>query len=280
MLPISARRVIEHALEEDLGLGDVTSTSLVAPDRQLTAAAVARERLVVCGVDIATHVFWRVDRDMEVAALAQDGERLAPGATLLRVEGSARSVLGAERVALNLLQHLSGVASTTRSYVDAVANTAVRVCDTRKTTPGLRELEKLAVRCGGGHNHRAALGDCVLIKDNHIAVCGSVAAAVAAARQRAPHTALVEVEADNLAQAAEGAESGADAVLLDNMTPEAVAEAVAVIKAADARTTVEVSGNVSLDNAGAFGAAGADVISVGALTHSRRWVDIGLDYMG
>lgn len=277
MLPISARRTIETALEEDLGHGDVTSTSIVGPQRQLSAAAVAREGLVACGVEIAAHVFWRVDRDLEVTAIACDGERVATGATLLRVAGAARGLLGAERVALNLLQHLSGVATTTRAYVDAVVDYPTRICDTRKTTPGLREIEKMAVRCGGGHNHRATLGDCVLVKDNHIAVCGSVAAAVAAAREHAPHTATIEVEADNAAQAREAADADADAVLLDNMPPTAVATAVAELAG---RVTIEVSGRVTLDTVADYAQAGADVISIGALTHSRRWVDIGLDYLG
>ena len=277
MLPISARRVIDAALQEDLGLGDVTSSALVASHRQLRAAAVAREALVACGVEVAAEVFWRVDRDLEVAMAANDGERVAPGGTLLRVEGAARALLGAERVVLNLLQHLSGVATTTRAYVDAVAEYPTRVCDTRKTTPGLRELEKMAVRCGGGHNHRAALGDCVMVKDNHIAVCGSVSAAVAAARKHAPHTATIEVEADNPSQATEAADAGASIVLLDNMTPAAVGEAVTQL---GGRVTVEVSGGVTIETAADYARAGADVISIGALTHSRRWVDIGLDYVG
>ena len=277
MLPISARRIIDAALEEDLGLGDVTTTALVPAGRELRAAAVAREELVACGVEIAAQVFWRVDRDLEVTTVVPDGERVAAGAALLQVAGAARGVLGAERVALNLLQHLSGVATTTRSFVDAVADYPTRVCDTRKTTPGLRELEKMAVRCGGGHNHRAALGDCVLVKDNHIAVCGGVAAAVAAAREHAPHTATIEVEADSLTQAAEAATAGANIVLLDNMTPAQVAEAVRQLAG---RVTVEVSGNVTLATAAQYAAAGADVMSVGALTHSRSWVDIGLDHLG
>ena len=219
MIPFSARRVIETALEEDLGLGDVTGSAVVPADSHCRVAVVAREALVVCGAEIAAAVFWRLDADLNVELALADGAAAGPGDRVLYVSGATRPILAAERTALNLLQHLSGIATTTRSYVGRLRGTAAVVCDTRKTTPGLRELEKYAVRCGGGRNHRASLADCVMIKDNHIAVAGGVAAALRRAREQAPHVARIEVEADTLAQVREAADAGADVILLDNMAP-------------------------------------------------------------
>ena len=191
MIPFSARRVIETALEEDLGLGDVTGSAVVPAASACRVAVVAREALVVCGAEIAAAVFWRLDADLNVELSLADGAAAGPGDRVLYVSGPTRPILAAERTALNLLQHLSGIATTTRSYVERLRGTAAAVCDTRKTTPGLRELEKYAVRCGGGRNHRASLADCVMIKDNHVAVAGGVAARGAprprASAARGPH---------------------------------------------------------------------------------------------
>ena len=188
MIPFSARRVIETALEEDLGLGDVTTSAVVPPAGECRVAVVAREPLVVCGGEIAAHVFWRLDPDLNVELALADGAAATAGERVLYVAGRAQPILAAERTALNLLQHLSGIASATRTYVERLRGTSTVVCETRKTTPGLRELEKYAVRCGGGRNHRASLADCVLIKDNHIAVAGGITAAATAGAGRARPT--------------------------------------------------------------------------------------------
>ena len=277
MIPFSARRVIETALEEDLGLGDVTGSAVVPADSHCRVAVVAREALVVCGAEIAAAVFWRLDADLNVELALADGAAAGPGDRVLYVSGATRPILAAERTALNLLQHLSGIATTTRAYVDRLRGTAAVVCDTRKTTPGLRELEKYAVRCGGGRNHRASLADCVMIKDNHIAVAGGVAAALRRAREQAPHVARIEVEADTLAQVREAADAGADVILLDNMAPPQVREAVAVIAG---RAIVEVSGGVTAESLAAYAAAGADVLSTSAITAAPRRPDLGLDFLG
>lgn len=277
MIPLSARRVIETALEEDLGLGDVTGSAVVPAGSECRVAVVAREALVVCGAEIAAHVFWRLDADLNVELALADGAAAVAGDRVLYVSGAARPILAAERTALNLLQHLSGIATATRAYVDRLSGTAAVVCDTRKTTPGLRELEKYAVRCGGGRNHRASLADCVMIKDNHIAVAGGVAAAVRSARAQAPHVARIEVEADTLEQVREAADAGADVIMLDNMTPEHVREAVAVIAG---RAIVEVSGGVTAETLTAYAEAGADVLSTSAITAAPRRPDLGLDFLG
>ena len=277
MIPFSARRVIETALEEDLGLGDVTGSAVVPAGSQCRVAVVAREALVVCGAEIAAHVFWRLDTDLNVELALADGAAAEAGGRVLYVSGPTRPILAAERTALNLLQHLSGIATATRAYVDRLRGSAAVVCDTRKTTPGLRELEKYAVRCGGGRNHRASLADCVMIKDNHIAVAGGVAAAVQRARAQAPHVARIEVEADTLVQAREAADAGADVIMLDNMTPEQVREAVEVIAG---RAIVEVSGGVTAESLAAYAAAGADVLSTSAITAAPRRPDLGLDFLG
>ena len=276
MIPFSTRRVIEAALAEDLGLGDVTSEALVAAARECRAVVVAREPLVVCGTRIAAEVFWRLDTDLNVEIAADDGTAVAAAQPVLYVAGRARPILAAERTALNLLQHLCGIATATHAYVARAAGYDTVVCDTRKTTPGLRELEKYAVRCGGGRNHRASLADCVLIKDNHVALAGGVGAAVQRARERAPHVARIEVEADTVAQVREAVAAGADVILLDNMSPDTVREAVAIIGGA---AIVEVSGGVTLDTIADYAGAGAQVISTGAITGAVRAPDLGLDFL-
>lgn len=274
-LPAVAR-LIDLALDEDLGRGDITTESVVrASDGALRGAVVARKPLVVFGLDIAAAVFLRVDAAVRAQAAVADGEAVEAGTVVLRVHGPAGSVLRAERTALNFLQRLSGVATLSRRYADAVAHTRARVVDTRKTTPGYRVLEKAAVRAGGCGNHRFDLGSGILIKDNHIAACGSVAESVRRARQGAPHPLRVEVEVDTLAQLEEALDAGTDVVLLDNMTPEQVARASEMAHARG--VLVEVSGGVDLETAPRYAEAGADFISVGALTHSAPAVDLALD---
>jgi nicotinate-nucleotide pyrophosphorylase (carboxylating) len=269
--PLTAvREVVGRALAEDLGVfGDVTA-SLVPPAATVTAALVARAPGVLAGRLAAAEAFAAVDPAIVVRWAAQDGDQLEAGQELARIQGPLASVLTAERTALNLLGHLSGVATLTRRFVDAAG--AARIRDTRKTTPGLRALEKAAVRAGGGTNHRASLSEGILLKDNHLAGV-SIEAAVALAKRRWPSL-TVEVECDTLQQVKVAVEAGADLVLLDNMAPADVAAAAQLV---DGRIPVEVSGRVALDDVAALAAAGADLISVGALTHSAPVLDIGLD---
>jgi nicotinate-nucleotide pyrophosphorylase (carboxylating) len=270
--PLSAvRDVVARALAEDLGVfGDVTA-SLVPPDATVRAALVGRQEGVLAGRLAAAHAFAAVDESVAVTWQAADGDVITPGLTLARIAGPLASVLTAERTALNLLGHLSGVATLTRRFVVAAGSTA-RIRDTRKTTPGLRALEKAAVRAGGGVNHRGSLSDGILVKDNHLAGL-SIESAVALAHQRWPGVPC-EVECDTVDQVKTALAVGADMVLLDNMDPAHVRLAVDLV---GGRVPVEVSGRVSLDTVAAYAAAGADLISVGALTHSAPVLDIGLD---
>ena len=270
-------RLIDLALSEDLGRGDVTTESVIEKDVAVSGAVVAREPLVVSGVDVARAVFARVDRHVRVMVRQPNTTQVAPGAVILDVDGPASAVLSAERTALNFLQRLSGVATLARRFADAVAGTGARVVDTRKTTPGWRVLEKAAVRDGGCFNHRADLGSGILIKDNHVIACGGVKAAVERARGRAPHPLRIEVEVDSLAQLKEAIEAKADLVLCDNMSVDEVREAA--VQAHAAGIKVEVSGGMNLQRAPLYAQAGADFISVGALTHSARAVDIALDLL-
>src|SRR5580704_7826683 len=235
--------LIDLALDEDAGMGDVTSRAIFPPAHRSRGIIEAREDLTLAGLEVAARVFARVDPRLKVALVGRDGSRVGRGRTVLRVRGPTGSLLTAERTALNFLQHLSGIATQTRRFVDAVAGTGVRIADTRKTTPGWRALEKYAVRCGGGANHRSSLGEHVLIKDNHIAAAGSIARAVAAARAAAPHVAKIEVEAASLAEVRAACRAGAEVILLDNMTPPQVRRAVDVIRG---RALVEVSGGIRL----------------------------------
>lgn len=273
----SVMRLIELALDEDLGRGDVTSDSVLAGDRaQATGSIVAREDLVVFGLDIAISVFERVDPTIVTTPLVSDGAYVTEGTAVLAVGGDAISVLKAERTALNFMQRLSGVASLSRRFAEAVDGTDARVVDTRKTTPGYRILQKAAVLAGGCSNHRFDLGSGVLIKDNHIVACGSVAAAVIRARERAPHALRIEVEVERMDQLEQALDAGADVVLLDNMTVQQVVEAAELAHERD--VLVEVSGGVTLDTVAKYAHAGADYISVGALTHSALAVDLALDF--
>jgi len=268
------RDIVSRALAEDLGvLGDVTSIACIGEDQTAVAAFVAREEGVLAGTAAVDEVYRQVDGCASVEWRMRDGESIDAGMELGRLTGPLRSILQGERVALNLLSHCSGVASLTRRYVRA-ARGRVRIRDTRKTIPGLRALQKAAVRAGGGFNHRDSLSDAVLIKDNHLAVLG-LARAVERAKARWPGR-IVEVECDSIEQVKEAADIGVDIVLLDNMPPELVAEAVQVLGGA---AKVEVSGRISLDAVGAYAETGADFISVGALTHSVRVLDIGLDVL-
>jgi nicotinate-nucleotide pyrophosphorylase (carboxylating) len=273
----SVQRLVELALDEDLGRGDVTTAVTVGDDAApIVAEMNARSELVVFGLDVATLVFQRVDGRIAVERHVADGTVVAAGTVVLTARGPAGAVLSAERTALNFVQRLSGVATMSRRYAQAVAGTGARVVDTRKTTPGFRVLEKAAVLAGGCGNHRFDLGSGVLIKDNHIAAVGSVAAAVARAKARAPHPLRIEVEVTDLGELEQALGAGAEVVLLDNMTPAEVK--VAAARAHEKGVLVEVSGGITLATIADYARAGADLVSVGALTHSAPAVDLGLDF--
>lgn len=270
------RDLVQRALLEDLGRGDVTTDATVPPEVRGAAVLAAREPLVVSGLDVFEEAFALVDPALVVERFVQDGARAGRGVKVARVRGAAASILKGERVALNFVQRLSGVATKTRSFVDALpVGSTTRITDTRKTTPGLRALERYAVRCGGGHNHRDDLSSAVLIKDNHIAAAGGVRIAIERARAYAPHTSRIECEVDRMDQLAEALAARADVVLLDNFDDAALREAVELIHG---RAIVEVSGGVTLERVPVIAAAGVDIISVGGLTHSARAVDLGLDW--
>ena len=270
---------VRAALAEDLGPGDVTTEATVPVDATLRAAMVAREPLVLAGLAFAETAFHELDPSLVIAPHAADGDRCGPGQVLLRVSGSARAILTAERVALNFVQRLSGVATLTARYVAEVKGTRARILDTRKTTPGWRRLEKYAVKCGGGSNHRIGLYDLILIKDNHLAALRDAkpnAIAAAVQRARAAHPQLkVEVEADTLEQVRQAVEARADIILLDNMSLADLRASVALVAG---RAQTEASGGVRLETVRAIAETGVDFISVGALTHSAKAVDIGLDF--
>jgi nicotinate-nucleotide pyrophosphorylase (carboxylating) len=273
MNDVRTAHLIDLALEEDAGLGDVTSRAIFPAKHRSRAVIGAKQDLVLCGLEVAAAVFTRVDPALKVRLLAADGDRVKKGAAVLRVEGPTVALLTAERTALNFIQRLSGIATQARRYADAVRGTKVRIVDTRKTTPGYRALEKYAVRCGGCFNHRSSLGEHVLIKDNHIAAAGSLTKAVRLCQAAAPHGAKIEVEAGTLAEVREAVRAGAGIILLDNMTPAQVRDAV---KAIARRAVVEVSGGVKFDTLRDYALPGVDVISIGALTHSAVAVDLSL----
>jgi nicotinate-nucleotide pyrophosphorylase (carboxylating) len=277
-LPLSVLDpIVDRALAEDLASGDVTSEACIEADARATAHGVARGPIVACGAPVVARVFARIDPSLALEIAIEDGEKVMGGAVLWRVSGRARSILMGERVALNFAQRMSGVATATRVYVDAVpVGSSTRIIDTRKTTPGLRLLERYAVRAGGGKNHRDNLGSAVLIKDNHIAACGGVGQAIARARDRAPHTSRIECEVDTLAQLDEALAAKADVILLDNMDTATVAEAV---KRTAGRALLEASGGITLARVAELAKAGVYAISVGALTHSSPAADIGLDFL-
>lgn len=266
---------VRRVLAEDLGSGgDVTSLATIDPDARFSATMNCREAIVVAGLDIAAAFFRSLDREVRIDIYASDGEMLVAGTTMMRLEGNARALLSAERSALNTIQHLSGIATLTRRYVDAIAGTGAVLLDTRKTLPGLRLLDKYAARMGGAQNHRMRLDDGVLIKDNHVAVNGGVAAAVARARAAATGLQL-QVEVDRLEQIEPALEAGAERLLLDNMNPEQLRVAVALVAG---RVPTEASGGVGLDTIRSIAESGVTFVSVGRITQSAPAVDIGLDF--
>lgn len=263
---------IDRAFAEDIGTGDITSENVVPADARLRVALETREDIVIAGLDIALDCFRKLVPDAKIEKHCEDGDAVKAKDILAVVEGNARGILTAERTALNTLQHLSGIATTTRSYVMAMGKTSTKLLDTRKTLPGWRKLEKYATRMGGAQNHRMGLYDGVMIKDNHIGVVGSITKCVEAAR--AANLPKIEVECDTLDQVAEAANAGADIILFDNMEPDMLRQAVAIV---DGRCKTEASGGVNLQTIGAIAATGVDYVSVGRITQSAPAVDIGLD---
>ncbi len=278
LITFDIQNLIDAALAEDVLTGDPTTDVLIPPGLKGRAALVTRDAGVLAGIDVATAVFERFDPSLHTEALAPDGSSLSPGDILARVSGSVASILKAERTAVNFLQHLSGIATETRRYVDAVAGLDARIVDTRKTTPGLRKLEKYAVTMGGGQNHRQNLADGILIKDNHIEALAlqgiGIGDAVRIAHSGASHTIKVEIEVETIEQLEEVLNAGADLVLLDNMSPEQMRTAV---KIARGRAIVEASGGITLETVRGIAETGVDIISVGALTHSAPAMNVGLD---
>lgn len=277
MQPDFVSRIIRLALDEDIGTGDVTTLATVPEGTTATGTFIAKARGVISGLDIVAQVFDMVDPDIWLDQDVLDGSPVLKGKTIARIEGNAQSILSGERVALNFLQRLSGIATLTAEYVVAVEGTGARIIDTRKTTPGMRLLEKQAIRDGGGHNHRVGLSDGILIKDNHLAAIGGadpIAAAIAATRELAPHTLRVEVEVTTLEELDQALAVGADAILLDNMSTAVMAEAV---QRTNGRAILEASGGITLANVREVAETGVDLVSIGALTHSAPALDISLE---
>jgi nicotinate-nucleotide pyrophosphorylase (carboxylating) len=270
--------IIDRALAEDLGKGDVTTEALIPGDQRGAGFIVAKKEGILAGINVAKQVFHRVDPELKVEVLLEDGARVKPSSKVAKVSGSIASILKAERVALNFLQRLSGIASETNRYVEAVKGLPVRIMDTRKTTPGLRSLEKYAVKAGGGENHRMNLGEGILIKDNHLAALRSqglnIKEIIAKARQNAPQRLPVEVEVGTVSEALEAVEAGANIVMLDNMN---LADMRKAAKSIHGHALIEASGGITLDNVRAVAETGVDFISIGALTHSARALDISLE---
>ncbi len=267
--------IIQNALSEDVGTGDITTISTIPEDRVALGIYRAKESGVLCGVGVAKRVFELIDSSIEFEALKNDGDRIEKGDIIARVRGKATGVLTGERTGLNLMQRMSGIATRTSEAVKQVEGTNSKVCDTRKTTPGLRVIEKYAVKVGGGTNHRFNLADGILIKDNHIVAAGSITAAVKAARLNAPHTLKIEVEVEDFEQLNEALEAGADIIMLDNMTCEDMTKAVKIVAG---RAITEASGNMGDRNLREVADCGVDLISIGALTHSVRALDISLKF--
>ena len=267
-------KIIDSALEEDLGPGDITTEALVDLSVKGEARLIAKEEIILAGIGVFSRVFSRLDPEIVVETKYRDGEAVSNGEDIGIVKGSMRGILSGERTALNFLQRLSGIATLTRKYVERTDSSKVRVIDTRKTTPGLRILEKYAVRRGGGFNHRFGLFDGILIKDNHIAVAGSIAKALARIKGRVPHTLRIEVEVEDIKGVEEAIGAGADAILLDNMSLKEMREAVSI---AGGRVLLEASGGITLESIEEVSKIGINLISVGAITHSARSVDISLE---
>jgi nicotinate-nucleotide pyrophosphorylase (carboxylating) len=278
LLRIMLEPLVRNALLEDLGrAGDLTTDAIVPVDAKAETVLVARQHGVIAGLDLAGLAFELIDPSIAFAIAKPDGSAVAPGDLIATVSGPARGILTAERVGLNFLGHLSGIASATAGIAAAIKGTKAQIVCTRKTTPGLRAIEKYAVRMGGGHNHRFGLDDAVLIKDNHVAIAGGVTEALQRARKNIGHLVKIEIEVDSLDQLAEALAIGVDAVLLDNMGPETLAQAVAMV---GGRAITEASGRVTPETAPAIAASGVDLISIGWLTHSAAVLDIGLDFCG
>jgi nicotinate-nucleotide pyrophosphorylase (carboxylating) len=276
MIPDTIRlNLVRMALDEDIGHGDITTELTIGSEVVLTARLRSRQDGVACGLGMARTTFETLDPTTELTLSLDDGDRVGVGDTMLIVSGKARPILMAERVALNFVQHMSGIATMTSRFVRAVSESEAIILDTRKTAPGLRVIDKYTVSCGGGRNHRFGLFDGILIKDNHIAAAGGIRQAVERARAGAPHGLKIEVEVDNLQDIEPAIDAGADIVLLDNMRPKELAAAVRLIAG---RAQTEASGGVTLDTVGAIAASGIDFISVGELTHSVRALDVGLDF--
>jgi nicotinate-nucleotide pyrophosphorylase (carboxylating) len=276
MLPqYLVREAVQRALAEDIGRGDITTDALIDAGVAASARLMARESGIVAGLDLAEAAFHGVDSAVRFERTVDDGQRVGAGDVIARISGSARALLSAERVALNFMTHLSGIATLTGLYVAAVAGSKARIVDTRKTLPGLRAFEKYAVRMGGGANHRFALDDAAMIKDNHIVAAGGIGPAITQVRTATGHMVKICCEVDRIDQIEEALAAGVDVLLLDNMTPATLAEAVRLIAG---RATAEASGKVSLDSVAAIAASGVDVISVGKLTHSAPALDIALDF--
>ena len=267
-------KLIELSIEEDVGLGDITTDSIIDPLQVSKAEIIAKEALCLCGVKIAKQIFHKIDTSLEIEIFHEDGELLKSQELVMSIRGITSSILKGERIVLNFLQRLSGIASQTNKYAEIAKKYNVKVCDTRKTTPGHRLLEKYAVKCGGGSNHRMSLADSVLIKDNHIKASGSIKEAVFMAKENIPHTSKIEVEVQDLEQIKEALDCGVDIIMLDNMSPFKIKEAVDFI---EGRVTIEVSGGVNWSNFKSYAGTGVDIISIGALTHSFRSVDLSLN---
>ncbi len=268
-------QIISMALNEDVGTGDITTETTIPADKTASGRFIAKEDMIICGIDVAELVFHTVDASISFNANFKDGDKVCKGDVIATVNGNARNVLTAERTSLNLMQRLTGIATRTHEAVKCVEGTKAKITDTRKTTPGLRVLEKYAVRAGGGTNHRFNLADGILIKDNHIAVSGGIKNAVANARKAAPHTLKIEVEVETKEQLAQALEAGADIIMLDNMSNELMSECVKII---DGRALVEASGNMGDKDLYEVAKTGVDIISIGALTHTVRAADISLKF--
>lgn len=269
-------RIIQMSLEEDVPFGDITTNSIVPADRRVSGRFIAKDDGVLCGIDIAQRTFELVGGDFEMVKYFKDGDSIKKGDVIAEISGNARTILTGERTALNLMQRASGIATATAKAVKAVAGTKAHIADTRKTMPGLRLLDKYAVRVGGGVNHRFNLSDGVLIKDNHIAAAGSIKNAVEAARRHCPHTLKIEVEVENFVQLYEALEAKADIIMLDNMSNEDMAKAVQII---GGRAIVEASGNMGEKDLSEVAKTGVDLISIGSLTHSVKSLDISLKFI-
>jgi nicotinate-nucleotide pyrophosphorylase (carboxylating) len=280
IIPLDPETIFEAvnaALDEDIGRGDITSRAIVRPGQRARGSFLAKQDLVLAGLEVADAAFSAFDYHLQIESAAGDGDLVKSGKAFARVTGDAQTLLASERVALNFLQHLSGIATATRKYVDAIAGTSAVIVDTRKTKPGLRLLEKYAVTAGGGRNHRLGLDDGVLIKDNHLALGGGVAESVRRVREVVGHLHKIEVEVASLDQLREALRAKVDIVMLDNMSPDLTRQAVEIVRAAELgekRTLIESSGGITLENVRAYAEAGVDLISIGAITHSAPAVDI------